>query len=417
MRTSSSNEFSSPGSRKKFGDTENLQIGNGRNAASVLMLILAFSFMLEPKLFVKIPILNSIYVVGAVLVFFYALYRVLITNLSFSRPFIAIVLYRFALLFPTVMFGGELLDWGYYSLTLVSLAALFETAEDRNRLCLYIRAISYLLLLYVTANLFFVLVYPGGVIDNLFFLGIRTRFTEVVLVAFAANCYLDYIQNQTVSIRTCFVAVLGAAQLIIEEITTGLISIAVLGSCLVLLRVYKFRNISRVFKTIFVIGVIAAIAVCLFHAQHFLQFFIEDVLQKSATLSDREGIWDSAFLQFLERPIFGYGLVDNGNHILIAQAWGAETWQAHNNLLHIVLDGGLISFALYCIYIWTTGDGFRMREPVFPHPEVMLATWAAYNIVAITEVCVLQNYYFLFLIMSLAVARIGLRPDIHEHGE
>ncbi|WP_419060645.1 O-antigen ligase family protein [Enteroscipio rubneri] len=383
----------------------------GFKKGRILVIMLAFSFLLEPKLFVKYPILNYVYIVGAVFVFCYVCFRALRVDIRLEAPLVFVILYRIALFFPTLMSGGAILDWGYYSLTTFSMVALFSMVRDEGQLRELIAAATYTLFLYLVVNLITMILWPDGIVENLFFLGMRTRVTEVVFVAIAATVYLDYVEGRRLSVRTVAVALVAIAQFVLKDVVTAYVGVAVLAIGLVFCKFLNVRNSGKAFKVIFIACIGLSIALCFYHAQYLFKDFIENVLNRSVSLSYREGIWNVGISLFGSSPLFGYGIVDDGNHIQIAQSWAVESWQAHNNLLQILLDGGLVALVCFSAFVWSVGSALAKNVGSYPRRSVLLAVWLAYNVMSVTEIFVLQNYYFLFLAMSYAIARVGLTPQ------
>src|SRR5699024_6795317 len=79
------------------------------------------------------------------------------------------------------------------------------------------------------------------------------------------------------------------------------------------------------------------------------QIIIEDVLKKDITLSFRTEIWEKAFIVIQESLWYGHGI----NTVVLA---GKTTYfAAHNFILQIILDSGLIGFGLFFICILIVG--------------------------------------------------------------
>lgn len=377
------------------------------NEGGMFLYAIIFSFLLEPKLFVKLPLLNFIYIAGAITVFFYLVYRSISINIIIKTPLAAAFLYRMVLFFPTILYGGEILDWGYYTMTLLSMIMLFAIVRDCRELKKLLQAARITLLLYLGVNLATMIIWPNGVIENLFFLGIRTRITEVAFAAVGISMIVDYFDGRRTSAPTIFIVSFSLVQFSIQDVTTALVGSAVCLAGYVALNCLKPKSCGRVFKFIFISCMLLSIAVCVFHAQYLFRDIIEDVLNKSVTLSYREGIWNEGISLFMERPFLGFGIVDNGNHIATSELWGMNMWQAHNNLLQLLLDGGLIATGFFCAIIYSIGSSIERAKYAIPRQNILLAIWLSYNVMSISEIFVFQNYYFLFLLAINSLASIN----------
>lgn len=110
-----------------------------------------------------------------------------------------------------------------------------------------------------------------------------------------------------------------------------------------------FNYLSPIFSIVLNIGL--SIAVIIFQIQYLFRGFIENILHKSITLTDRVIVWTHAIQNILNKPIIGYGTTANGrmriNWNPVYHVWNFS----HNMFLEILIQGGIIAFAIY-IYIY-----------------------------------------------------------------
>lgn len=365
-----------------------------------LTTLLCLTLLLEPKLFVKFPAINYFYIAGAVAVFCVVMAELMRCRIKLGKFFVFALLYRLAIFPQTVLQNGELLDWGYYTLTLLALIGYFESMADAKERLSGIDNVAFLLLLYLFLNFVVLLIAPGGVIDGLYFLGYRTRIVEVIIVAIVSSAYVDCCLHKC-SFRTVFFCLIGLIQIVILWVATAVVGLAVLVLSLLAFRYSKGLCKPTFFHVITLAGIVATIAFCIFNVSFLFSGFIQSVLHKSASLSDRTYIWALAVQMFKASPLLGYGVVDNGNHILWVTNWMSMYWQAHNNILQILLDGGLLSFIPYLAMLFYVGGELRKKHLSGVFLAVILSAWLAINVMAVSEIFVLQNYFFLFLIIIL----------------
>lgn len=366
-----------------------------------LSAIFCLTFLLEPKLFTKFFILNQLYILGAIFVFILVLIRLIKNHIPMGKFIIFALLYRLAMLPQTILQNGQILDWGYYTLTLLALIGYFRSMRSGEERLTAVDNVAYLLFLYLCLNLIILLIDPKGVVDGLYFLGYRTRIVEVLITAVTASSYIDCYQHK-LSMRTVMTLVVGLVQILMLWVATAIVGIGIL-----LVSFLVFRRSTQLckpvmFNVITVLGIVATIAFCMFGASSFFSGFIQSVLHKTATLSDRTSIWTLAIQMIRKSPLFGYGVVDNGNHIFWATSWSASYWQAHNNILQILLDGGMLGFIPYLAMLLNVGVELRKSHTTGIVLAIVLSVWLAFNVMALSEIFVLQNYYFLFLVISLS---------------
>lgn len=366
-----------------------------------LTVLACLTLLLEPKLLTKFHMFNYLYIAGAVIVFCVVVVRLVHLNIRVSKFLISALLYRLFMLPQTILLGGELLDWGYYTLTFLALVGYFESLRsDRERLGA-IDNVAFLLLIYLLLNCAVLLICRDGVVDGLYFLGYRTRIVEVLIAGIMASAYVDCWQGK-MSFRTIVICAIGLIQILMLWVATALVGIGVFALTYFILSRVPRLNRPSLFHIITLLGVVATVAFCFFNASQLFAGFIQTYLHKTATLSDRTEIWAMAIQMIKASPLLGYGVVDNGNHILWVTGWSSMYWQAHNNILQILLDGGLLSFTAYFALLLYVGSTLCRKHLEGKMLSVVLSSWLALNVMGISEIFVLQNYYFLFLIVTLA---------------
>lgn len=357
-------------------------------------------------MFVKYELINYAYIVGAVCVGIAVFVYAIRSNTKFSSIFLIALLFRLSTLFQTILFSGSILDWGYYTITLLSLICLAENTHSNLDRVRFFKAAAVLLAAYLSINACTIMLWPDGVTEGLYFLGYRTRIVEVFLVAIVASVYVDAYDQKRVSFRTILILILGIAQILALSVVTALVGVGFAIGAFILFKYTGIGREPRLFNFITCFGLLLTIAFCFFHIQNYFADFIQQVLHKSATLSSRATIWELGIDMFFKNPLFGYGIVDNSNHIEWITSWNTANWQAHNNTLQILLDGGLL--ALITFYALLLSIGKKLKNGFRQHPRsaIAMALWLSFNFMSISEIFVLQNYYFLFLLLLVVASRM-----------
>lgn len=84
-----------------------------------------------------------------------------------------------------------------------------------------------------------------------------------------------------------------------------------------------------------------------------VRLFIENVLKKDATLTGRLGIWQNVLQLFYEKPMFGYGLMDNAQTVYCDDYWGMV--HAQSAYLQTLYEGGVLTLlAVAALLIYTS---------------------------------------------------------------
>mgnify|MGYP000868373373 FL=1 len=330
-------------------------------------------------------------------------------RVTLSATVILFVLYRVSSLLPTVYQGGDLLNWGYVTLSLLSVLMLIElhaTAgqEERRRL---LRVMTDLLLIYLLINYVMILMDWGRVAawgDGAFaqpsyLLGIRTRVTDCIFPAILLALLYDSGSHRRWGWRTMVAVASGIVQIATLQVATAWVGLAVTAAFYLAVTLRPHRGGLFSMRGATVMGAAATLLVVFARVQVFFAEQIEELLGKSVSLTGRTDLWDAAFPILADSPLFGYGInSDFGNFIP-----GPEglLWQAHNQYLQIAYDGGLAAVGLFIALLWTAStraDASRCNPRA---RAAFVSVYAAMSVMAISEIYV-YNMALFYLIPFLA---------------
>ena len=330
-------------------------------------------------------------------------------RVTLSATVILFVLYRVSSLLPTVYQGGDLLNWGYVTLSLLSVLMLIElhaTAgqEERRRL---LRVMTDLLLIYLLINYVMILMDWGRVAawgDGAFappsyLLGIRTRVTDCIFPAILLALLYDSGSHRRWGWRTMVAVASGIVQIATLQVATAWVGLAVTAAFYLAVTARPHRGGLFSMRGATVMGAAATLLVVFARVQVFFAEQIEELLGKSVSLTGRTDLWDAAFPILADSPLFGYGInSDFGNFIP-----GPEglLWQAHNQYLQIAYDGGLAAVGLFIALLWTASaraDASRCNPRA---RAAFVSVYAAMSVMAISEIYV-YNMALFYLIPFLA---------------
>lgn len=311
--------------------------------------------LFEPNIFVKFPVFNYLYIAGGVYCFAYCTYIYYVRNIPISKLLVLFVIQRVILFFPTIIYEGDILKWGYQSIIIISIFMLSNLClKDNSKK--YISNIKKIFILLLFINIFLYIKYPKGLysqVEGLNFLGIRTRFTDYAFPAIAF-VILDSKLNKTSMINTILSITIILLNIVLPSISTAIVGIA----CFTLmylfgtrLKVCKYTYISILFF------IFNFLIVQLRIQSKFEEIFIY-LFNKSATLTGRTEIWDLSYDYIFDKILFGHGMVNDGNFVL----WHGDLWQSHNQILQILYDGGIISFFIIIAIIIELGRNIRKNS-------------------------------------------------------
>lgn len=360
---------------------------------------LLFTILLEPKLMVKYTMVNFLFVAAAVMVFCYMLMNYMLAHKMPSKMFLAVVVWRLSFAIQTFVNHGDITMWGYFSIITVTLCMVFDYYMPIDPVGL-VRGLTQVLTAYLVINLFTVILWPNGIIDGMYFVGIRTRFTELVAAAMVFSVVLDQQLGRKFSLRTAFVLAVSAASILIEWVAAAIIGIA-LGviTYFLLLRSQVFARALTLARALMV-SLAVNIGVVIFNVQQYLSWVFVDLLGKDVNLTYRTELWALALVQIAKRPIFGYGQCVDGTFI---QWWRSmRLWQAHNQWLQLLHDGGIICVLCFIAIIVLCSHELRKARDSHAAKPV-LAGIIAFLIMMIVEIYSYTPYLFLILFLACNV--------------
>ncbi len=371
-----------------------------------IFLYLSLIFAFEPKIFVKYALLNYIFIVGIVVVFLINIYIYFKTDTKISGVFVAIIIYRLSFGITTFISRGDIEVWGYISIVLMSLYMTIDLFAHRN-LKMLLNGLINVLTVILTLNLISGILFPDGIKDELFFIGIRTRFTEVVLVDIVLTLTYDKLYLKSIGKKSCFIIFLSIFTVLMFWIATAVIGL----SCFLLICLFykkiKFNKTTFIHWIVFTF--ILEILIVHVRVLDNLDWLLVDILHKTTSLSGRTGIWDNAFPIIFENPIFGHGMVDNGN--FVPWVWGEGEiglWQAHNQWLQLLYDGGLICVISFVAIIVVCYKKINQNKKSVIRSQFLIFGIIVFYIMMIVEIFSYTPYFFVlpFVMANMNNAKV-----------
>lgn len=258
-------------------------------------------------------------------------------------------------LMSTVINGQSIRNWlGQWAprfvIVLLSYCAMKKKPVE------YITAVLSLSSVLCVVNLLTIVIYPNGLyqtpstfIGDNFFLGHRNGTGLYILLMLASSLILDNYSNDapTVGKRTCALFVIGLVQTLLAFCATTLISLILFGAGMCVLNCRRMKAVLNPLISV-AVGLLGNISVVILRAQTLFAPIIERVLHRDVSLSSRTKIWDITFgLVSGENSVLGRG-VDGYLKIKIRDTTISS---AHNELLNIVLQSGLLGLFAYVAFM------------------------------------------------------------------
>ena len=378
-----------------------LKIGNDVSFYIICLLFL-FPFF-EPRVFFNYPpfhMIDKLYMMCQMISFSLITIRYVLSG-RISFGFIGLAMYRLSVLFCTLYSAGTV-DNGWFSKTLIILGTmmvleLYIRKDAFKALkCLYI-----VLIVPIIINLFMCLMgisFASGT-THYYFIGMRTQFPNTMIPAILLSMMLSYMENNTVDLTDTGYGS-DKIQLVKEWVGTGLVLIMVL-ICITYIFIHKPKRLNAPLLFLFTLALNYGIAVC--RIQNILSFIIVDMMHKDLTLTGRTFIWDVVIEKISQKPLFGYGELGTGG--IVKVYWATRLVPAHNSMLQIIYDGGMVSFAFLLMFILYSC--FKLKR----HRDSTLACITGIGIALtgvqmFTEVLHYQVYFYIFFMLACNIDHI-----------
>ena len=170
-------------------------------------------------------------------------------------------------------------------------------------------------------------------------------------IPFIAVCLIiDRIQSKRISRYTWVMITFTVLSLVRAWSAKSIIGIVLI--VIYVMFIYG-KKLAKLFSPMFVsiTYLLFEIGLVFYNIQEHFGYFIEKYLNKDVTLTGRTGLWYSAINNIKRSPIYGYGVTNGGSILMNTTFIGTKTHAAHNLILEIMMQTGIIGFALWILFV------------------------------------------------------------------
>ena len=239
---------------------------------------------------------------------------------------------------------------------------------------------------YLLINLILYIKYPFGIFPEfwgLHFLGIRTRFTDYLFVLIAISI-LRFKNDKKFNLLCIILSVVTMFSAWISTAISGIVIAIILMFYLNKVKLKRNPNV------LVMIALIIVILVTFFRIQNIFSSLIENLLHKSVRLTGRTEIWDLSYKYLKEKLLLGHGYRNDGNFVY----WCGDYWQAHNQFLQSIYDGGIIYLGLFISLLFSAVKNCNLK---FKEGIVMISFLFGFIIMMISEIYAYYPSFYTFL--------------------
>jgi len=374
-----------------------------------IILLLLFPFF-KPAAFNLYPILTKFYSLAAIAVAAVIAILFLIRG-KISFMTVGYLGFAAALLISTLInHGSNLNNLINAEIKLLAICMLTEMVVEEHAEQ-FLEALFILLFALTFLNLVFILVYPDGFYhDNVFgnkynFLDIDNALAKYLIPGAIAGTICKKIKARPSLLFSMMVWAMWAMVYLTAFLTWS--ATFVVGVFILLIFfLFLYRNKGKKqwsFLTLSILYVVIFLGIIIFRVQNLFSYFIEGVLQKDLTFSNRTLIWDGALKMIQENFWVGYGW---NLHNVYVPYKNLFLLGAHNHFLQILLAGGCMTFVFFVWQIVLCG----MKLQKYKNNQcasIIAITIFAFWIMMLMEYYGFVELYYVMLILGYNIDKIS----------
>ena len=332
---------------------------------------------------------------------------------------IIIFIFRFTLLIFAIFISGQRSDISEqikYLLAITSLTVSCEFFISKNRLSDYVKVIILLYSFYIIINFVLMLIFPDGIIISKnytinqlayneiqnHFLGFRNEFVfqllPILSIIFINRGVLN--KKSKISIILQLIIIIS---IFMSRSSTAIMAIVVFYLSEFVVK-YLNKKIKIKISYIIILYILLVLIVVFFDGGEIFRVGISEIFNKNASLTGRTEIWDLAKEMILKSPIYGYG---NDDAIIFLGSY----WYAHNGILDLLIQGGIIALAMY-IYICRITLNSVSKSKNSSLYAVTVPIVMGFSVIMFTESCV--NFSLLLYVVFVILYHLGSNENKKE---
>lgn len=243
-------------------------------------------------------------------------------------------------------------------IAVVSLVAILLVLLMQVNLRVIVRALTIIGMLSLIINLAYMLVLRKD--PNItYFIGGKNAFSIFLIPIIYVVLINAQIMRGTVRRSEMLFAVLALFTILWGNSATGVVAAIATAALLLLFRKHKPNT------KVFVLGILAINILLVFFSRFLFEskawLIFTQWLGKEATLTSRTEVWESAKGLIRENWLLGTG---RGTQIFYQSRYGSMEMmeEAHNFILEILLEGGVVALAAYALLFWDAIRNLNMEN-------------------------------------------------------
>lgn len=333
-----------------------------------IMLVLLTLPHINPKYLNEFPIGDNLINCGRIISAVLILVWLLVIKRNFSLIALLISIQQGFLLCNTIVLGGAVRECAIQVFSVLSIVILYDLARDEKEVFLSSQLFCFEFVIYI--NLVTEILFPDTLYvpqvtaysldyhsSDYWFLGFRNvhsqYFIPALMIAFL------YMLETGKKLRTLLLTVAIYVSAVLAW--SGGVLIALTGMCIVYIFLKKWTKIFHYFNY-WMMHIFFFIFIIVLKMQNLFKWLIDGVLGKWRSLGVRMTLWDRYLKEFIpNKLICGYGIeLSVVRQMKVNINWAGT---AHNQLLEILYQGGIINFILFTVIVIVAGKNiYQYRD-------------------------------------------------------
>ncbi|UBH16130.1 O-antigen ligase family protein [Macrococcus armenti] len=279
----------------------------------------------------------------------------------------------------------------------LSIVLVFNFYSNRN-ITLLLNAIFILFSGLLLFNLLTQFIFPNGLFvdnprSNLYrpgwLFGIDNAFIYYISPMISVIIFRSIYLYNRITLFTFFLICSSLISIFLAHSATGIVSLLLLYSLMI---IYRIKSLNKIFNfiSLSILYIIIWIFVVRINSFKSFEYFIVDLLGKDLTFSGRTRIWNVAFDVLKEHLWVGNGI---GYTFKVSYTY----FVAHNQLLQLIIESGLIGLVLFVSIIILVGNKIQVTK-ILPEKQVILSAIFIFFIAGLTET---YPYTYIFLLLTI----------------
>lgn len=308
---------------------------------------------LKPPYLSTFPTIDIIIDVWRGISFIFVILWYILKKKQISIVVILAMAWQLSLLLSTIYNQGAIYSCVVTSFSILSIMLFYDIAQAYKEIFLSSQLFCFELVIYI--NLITEFVFPAGMyLNNGFpsgpnwFLGYYNGYTKYFIPALMFAWL--YKESTGKKWRTLILFVGIVASTIIVFAGGQAVALAIMVFVFLF-----FKDITMIFNyyNYWLLHIIFVTVISLPKFQEIFIWFLNNILKKTSSYLTRARLWDKTFYFFLQSPLIGYGVQTSSSRI--AQYRLPYGIHAHNMLLELLYQGGIIGFILWIALIVVSG--------------------------------------------------------------